>query len=140
MNELTKKIPTIIVPSINNYHIDENNEKIISLSEAGLTCDSQYSRQGIPGSYSDCYARETVVRMLLEAQKNLPEGLKFKIFDGYRPICVQQRLWNFYRQEKKIKIHSYQMKNLILKHRFLFQSHLTMNQNHRYIIQEGLLI
>ena len=79
------------------------DEEIISLSEAGFECSSQYAISGIPGSYKDCYARKTVVDKLLYAQSFLPKGLKFKIYDGYRPICVQQRLWNYYRQDVKNK-------------------------------------
>lgn len=97
------KIPEIKVPSIKSFEIEEKDEEIISLSKLGLKCDSQYNKQGIAGAYADCYARETVARILLEAEKNLPKGLKFKIYDGYRPICIQQRLWNYYRQDVKNK-------------------------------------
>ena len=98
-----KKIPTIEFPSIQNYIIKDNNEPLLSLSEHGFICDSQYYKQGVPGSLKDCYAREGVIEKLKIAQSLLPYGLKFKIYDAYRPICVQQRLWNFYRNQIKIK-------------------------------------
>lgn len=101
--DLQKPIPKISVPSINEYNINYLDEEIVSLSEAGFICDSQYSRQGVPGSYSDCYARKSVVEKLKYAESLLPEGLRFKIYDGYRPICIQQRLWNYYRQDVKNK-------------------------------------
>lgn len=100
---LQKPIPKIAVPSISDYNINYLNEEIVSLSKAGFVCESQYSKQGVPGSYADCYARKSVVEKLLLAQSLLPEGLKFKIYDGYRPICIQQRLWNYYRQDIKNK-------------------------------------
>lgn len=95
---LIKKIPSVNFPSISDYNIVESNEKLISLSEAGFLVSSQYYMQGIPGSYKDCYARETVVDMLKKAESFLPKDLKFKIYDAYRPICVQQRLWDYYRK------------------------------------------
>lgn len=98
-----KPIPEIKVPSIKDFNIVNIDEPIISLRKKGLLVDSQYNRQGIPGSYPDCYARESVANMLLEAEKLLPEGYRLKIYDGYRPICIQQRLWNFYHQDIKNK-------------------------------------
>jgi D-alanyl-D-alanine dipeptidase len=96
-------IPQRDVPSISDYKIEAQDEPIISLKEAGFFVDPQYNLQGVPGSYPDCYARETVVKLLKDAESLLPEGLKFKIYDGYRPICIQQRLWNHYRREVKNK-------------------------------------
>lgn len=94
-------IPELGVPSIKKFEINSNDEKIVPISPSGIKVESQYYVQGITGSYKDCYVRETVLKMLIEAEKNLPKGLKLKIYDGYRPICIQQRLWNFYRQKVK---------------------------------------
>lgn len=97
-------IPNTPFPGITDYKIDDHPEELVSLSEAGLLCESQYYYiQGIPGSLKDCYARKTVAELLLKAQDSLPKGLKFKIYDAYRPIEVQQRLWNFYRYTIKVK-------------------------------------
>ena len=79
--DLFKPIPQIKMPSIYDYNINYLDEEIISLSEAGFKCESQYSIAGIPGAYKDCYARKTVVEKLLYAQSLLPKGLKFKIYD-----------------------------------------------------------
>lgn len=53
--------------------------------------------QNIDGALSDCFARNTVVDKLKTAESFLPDGLKFKVFDAYRPISVQQSLWDEYR-------------------------------------------
>lgn len=98
---LENKIPKRKFPSIKEYQIETNDEPMVSLSQSGLLVKSQYYKQGIPGSYKDCYARETVAEKLIKAQNYLPAGFKFLIFDAYRPICVQQRLWNYYRQKIK---------------------------------------
>ena len=98
-----KKIPKIEFPSIKEYNMSSLDEEIMSIKKAGILVDSQYYNQGIPGSYKDCYARKTVIDKLIEAEKLLPQGLKIKVYDAYRPICIQQRLWNFYRQTIKNK-------------------------------------
>lgn len=92
------KIPKVDFPSIKEYNILGIDEKLVSISNAGILCKSQYYKQGIPGSYKDCYARESVVHKLVTAQQSLPEGFKLLVWDAYRPVCIQQRLWNFYRQ------------------------------------------
>lgn len=100
---LQKNIPTVDFPTIKDYIINDTDEKLVSLSEHGFLVDSQYYNQGVAGSYKDCYARESVVDRLKQAQSFLPDGLRFKIYDAYRPICVQQRLWDFYRLDVKNK-------------------------------------
>lgn len=102
-NILKKAIPTISFPTINNFTTKNTDEKIVSLSENGFLVDPAYYNQGIAGSYKDCYAREEVVKKLKLAETFLPKGLKFKVYDAYRPICVQQRLWDFYRMDVKNK-------------------------------------
>ena len=94
-------IPNVKVPIVKSYTIQPIDEEIVSLSDAGFIVASQYYVQGIPGSYADCYARKTVVEMLKHAESLLPKGLRFKIYDAYRPICIQQRLWNYYRLDLK---------------------------------------
>jgi D-alanyl-D-alanine dipeptidase len=103
MLDINKKIPNISFPIIENYDYDIVDEKLVSLSEIGLLVDSQYYQQGIEDSLEDCFARSTVANMLLEAQSLLPKGLKFKIYDAYRPISVQIHLWNHYRNIIKDK-------------------------------------
>jgi len=97
--QLDKVIPNVDFPSINNFDIIDKDEELVSLSEAGFLCESQYYEQGIAGSLKDCYARRSVVDKLQVAQSLLPKGLKFKIYDAYRPISVQQTLWDFYRNK-----------------------------------------
>ena len=96
-NFLLREIPTIEFPSISSYVIDNLDEKISSISEANILVDSKYYSKGIPGSYLDCYARETVINMLQNAESFLPKGLKLKVYDAYRPICIQKNLWDYYR-------------------------------------------
>lgn len=44
-----------------------------------------------------CYLRKPVAQALVKAnQKFKTKGFKIKIFDAYRPISVQWKLWNMY--------------------------------------------
>lgn len=99
IEQLTENaIPTIKFPSIGKYEIDIKDEAFVNLADLGFKCSSQYYKQGIPGSYKGIYVRETVAMLLKIAEKQLPEGYRLKVWDWYRPICTQQRLWNHYRQ------------------------------------------
>ena len=86
------KIPSLEMPKeIDIDYVDY--ELLISLSRAGFLCEPKYFERKIPFSLEDCYARQSVVNQLIIAEKNLPDGYKFKIFDGYRPAKVQEFLW-----------------------------------------------
>jgi D-alanyl-D-alanine dipeptidase len=93
-----KPIPEIEVPTITNFKEAYIDEELVGLSDV-FKVRSQYYYQGIAGALPECYVRKTVKDKLLEARSYLPEGLDFMIYDGYRPICVQQRLWNYYRRD-----------------------------------------
>ena len=78
-----------------------SKEKLVSLKDMGFMIDPQY--KDYPGGLSDCLARKSVAEMLIKAGKNLPAGLHFKIFDAYRPVTVQQALWDKYKREVLLK-------------------------------------
>ena len=101
--DLNKKIEKIEFPSIKNYNIVGLDEKLINLKNIHekIICESQYYKQGIPGALKDCYVRESLVEMLLNAVDLLPKNIGFKIYDGFRPYAVQKRLWNFYYMQVK---------------------------------------
>ena len=94
-------IPIVKFPSVEDYEICNTDEELVSLSKNGFLCESQYYLQHIPGSLEDCLARKSVVELLKEAESRLPKGLRFKIYDAYRPIQVQQYLWDMYRNKIK---------------------------------------
>ena len=107
------KIPQISFPEIKFYSIVPHDEPLMSISDAGILCDSQYYNEGIAGSYKDCYCRKTVLDKLKLAESYLPKGLKLKVYDAYRPICVQQRLWNQYYNTIKHNNLTYPEKKLV---------------------------
>lgn len=91
---LDRPIPTIEFPNINTYAISAVDEPLVSLKQAGFLCEPYYYNHGVAGSLKECYARLSVVDKLKEARLYLPENIDFKIYDAYRPIMVQQRLWD----------------------------------------------
>lgn len=100
---LKRPIPKIEVPSISSYTVNSKDEALVALSKAGFLVDSYYYLRGIAGAYKDCYVRESLVSMLKKAEGFLPDGLRLKVYDGYRPICVQQRLWNYHKGILKLE-------------------------------------
>lgn len=99
--ELSSPIPTVEFPSIHEFQMRAVDEDFVSLSSRGFLVSPQYYIKGVPGSYKDCYVRESLVPMLEKAEFLLPKGLRLLIYDAYRPICVQQRLWDYYYREVK---------------------------------------
>lgn len=96
-NRILEPISDIDIPIVENCETNYQNEKLVSLSDL-FVVDSQYYKQGIKGSLSDCFVRETVAKKLKQAESFLPNSYRFKIFDGYRPLEVQDTLWNMYKE------------------------------------------
>lgn len=79
--------------------IVECGEKLISLNklpEKYFVQDLKYYHQGVPGAINEGYSRTKVFDLLMEAAGNLPNGYKFLIWDAWRPIGVQEFLFNEY--------------------------------------------
>ncbi len=80
------------------------NEKLLPLSNLyppRILVEPQYFLRGIKGSIKECFVRETVAEMLIKASKLLPDGYKFVVWDAWRPIEVQERLFNLYAEKLK---------------------------------------
>ena len=56
-----------------------------------------YALRGVPGAVSTMYLREDVAKHLKAALEYLPRNLTFKIFDAWRPLRVQQELYDEYK-------------------------------------------
>lgn len=73
------------------------NEKLVHIKDHGISGDSFYYikdnppyHQSIPGSLSNIYLRKTVVEKLKRINESLVSmGLELYVFDGYRPVRVQ---------------------------------------------------
>jgi D-alanyl-D-alanine dipeptidase len=98
------KIPQFEMPGMNNGTNFVNEDLIDIKKHFGrhIAVIPQYYTQGIPGSINKCLARETVIAKLEIAMTALPKNLTFAIFDAWRPIAVQQYLFDdFYNRIKK---------------------------------------
>lgn len=66
------------------------------LGEPRLRFAMEYYRQGLPGATPRCLLRRSAAQRLLQALERLPAGYGFLVFDAWRPIAVQQALFDQY--------------------------------------------
>jgi D-alanyl-D-alanine dipeptidase len=98
-----RPIPLLALPA--NWQaalIAEGGEPLVPLgayASAGIAVEPRYHQAGYPGALPDCYLRAGVARRLAEAARALPGGWRFVVFDGWRPLAVQQALYDEYRAE-----------------------------------------
>ena len=79
--------------------IRERGEPLVALSDwapARIVVDARYFVAGYPGALPDCYARETMANRLVSAAALLPAGWRLVIFDAWRPLAVQQHIFDLY--------------------------------------------
>lgn len=79
--------------------IHECGEPLVALSAFAperIAVDARYSAAGYPGAVAECYARAGVARRLAEAAAVLPAGWRLVVFDAWRPLAVQQHLFDGY--------------------------------------------
>lgn len=83
-----------------NIKIRDNNEPLILVEEYGFLFEPFYFKQGI-SPMNEVRLRKGVLEKLRKAEQKLPVGWKFKIYDGYRLLETQKRLfdglYNYYR-------------------------------------------
>jgi len=75
--------------------IEECGERLVSMSYAPekILANSQYCVQLLEGALPDVLCREGVLRRLLGAADHLPRGFRFVVYDCWRPVRVQQSLF-----------------------------------------------
>lgn len=59
----------------------------------------QYHYQGLAHALPEIYLREGVFERLMKASEALPEGHRFVVLDGWRPLSLQQALFDRYKDE-----------------------------------------
>jgi len=108
MTDFNKPIPKVEFLTNRLPVADPSDEPLVYMDDKFL-CDSKYFRwvemggNALPGSSPSIMCRKTVCDMVERAEKLLPEGYRFVIFDAYRPAAVQQSLWDYFRRQKKIE-------------------------------------
>ncbi|MEM2121688.1 MAG: M15 family metallopeptidase [Candidatus Woesearchaeota archaeon] len=85
LEEILKKIPVV-----------ECGEKLVNLKNYSkniiISLDPEIRKEeGIPEDV--CYVRKGVAKRLLKAQRLLPKGYRLKIYEGYRTLLTQRKLF-----------------------------------------------
>ncbi|MEK6734268.1 MAG: GNAT family N-acetyltransferase, partial [Pseudomonadota bacterium] len=75
-----------------NIPILENNDPLVDLREQNIIAFGPSPE--IPNNTDYTYLRKTVYDKLVEAQNMLPNDLKFCIYEGYRSLGLQAKLFN----------------------------------------------
>lgn len=99
MNFLSKTMsqqPTPDWAAIQALPIVESNDPLVALGLVNLPLRTYpaYFHQGVPGALSDCYVRRCVLFRLYKAARLLPGGIELVVLDGWRPLSVQQYLYD----------------------------------------------
>ena len=95
-----KEIPLIkSVEGWKEIEIKECSEPLVLLNSRAtdkISVDSQYYKSGIAHASPNLYARRGVANRLVVAASLLPPGYKLLIWDAWRPLEVQQSLFDSY--------------------------------------------
>lgn len=76
--------------------IQENNEPLIALAtlkNPRLLIKPAYIQMGIPDAISEMYVRSGVAQKLIQVVESLPQEYCLLIWDAWRPLAVQQALF-----------------------------------------------
>lgn len=81
--------------------IEECHQSLIDLDKLvhRMQVVSEYYRRGIPNSMHRMYLRQEAAERLIEAANLLPSGYNLIIFDSYRPLTVQESLFNTFKDQ-----------------------------------------
>ena len=83
-------------PQLQAIPIVERHDPLVALGLVNLPLRvyPAYFHQGVPGALSDCYVRRCVLFRLYKAARLLPAGIELVVLDGWRPLAVQQYLYD----------------------------------------------
>jgi D-alanyl-D-alanine dipeptidase len=77
--------------------IRECGEPLVALggfAPERIAVDARYFAARYPAALPECYVRAGVAERLAAAAALLPAGWRFVVFDGWRPLAVQQHLFD----------------------------------------------
>lgn len=79
--------------------IKDNGEKLVSLKNyinkgSRIVLDPRYFKDGHKGAFNDIFAREQICSKLDKVANMLPQGYKLIVWDSFRPVSVQESLFN----------------------------------------------
>lgn len=83
-------------PKVLQIPIQENNDQLVDIRDyPEILLDTRKSK----ASNSYFRLRKSVVAKLLEAAKYLPQGVRFLVIEGHRPLSLQKRYFDEYSEE-----------------------------------------
>lgn len=102
---------TLRIPEVDNFKewkqvpIVESGQPLVSLDRlfhpGEVTFSPAYFRDDLEGSIEEMFLREEVAERLKVAASFLPVDYSFILFDAYRPLSVQQELFNTFMEVLK---------------------------------------
>jgi D-alanyl-D-alanine dipeptidase len=87
-----KELVSIVDPRVLSVPIEESYEPFIDLKEQSVILLGPSPE--IPNNQDYTKMRHAVYHKLVEAQKILPHGLKLCLYEGYRSLQLQEKLFN----------------------------------------------
>lgn len=84
--------------SYQHIPIRECGDPMVDLTEYPFHLSPEYFKAGLSDTDA-LWTRRAIAEKLLAAQKNLPKGVTFKIWDPWRPRSVQANIYNKYWRE-----------------------------------------
>lgn len=105
MQDLTKiPIPPLSEPpNWARLPIVDCDEPLVPIDTHRLRVHTMYADMGIPEAPTTISVRAGVLQRLFHAERLLPPGFALCVFDGYRPLAVQQWLYDSYAVELRQK-------------------------------------
>lgn len=91
-----KPIPCLQEPESWEHNQFDKEEFICVTAGGRIDVQMQYPRLGYQHSESRCLMRKGVYERLLNASELLPEGIRIRILDAWRPFALQEELYNAY--------------------------------------------
>lgn len=96
---MNEKIPDCGEPEIYEL-LEECGAELVELDETEFDIKMQYPLLGMKYGETHCLLRKDAYEKLRKAKEFLPKGLKFRIWDAWRPFALQEEL--FYKYSKDI--------------------------------------
>ena len=98
---MSMAIPCLPMPK-DYYQIKCVNSGFVNLTETNyFDVKPKYISMGFKYATPNSYVRQEVCELLYKAQKSLPNGLKFRIWDSWRPFNLQMELYSIYSRQIK---------------------------------------
>lgn len=81
--------------------VSDNGEPLVPVSYYSnrILARSQYCIMKLPHALPEVYLREGAYERLLSAARELPEGYRFIVYDGWRSLALQRDLFELYQAE-----------------------------------------